>query len=283
MKTRSDRAMNTTRRIYKSEDARGVGGFLQDLATGLQMAEVWRAFAWDEIQHRYRRSILGIVWILIAFAFFVGGVVFFFSDFSGMSGDRFALHVALGYLLFVFIVGNLVDGCQVFVSSKIWIKAVPLPYSVHVYRSLFRSFVNLALNSIVVALIMVWVRWTPGLVLIHAAPALVVYLINAVAIQYLLGMVAARYRDVGHLVESASRLLLFVTPILWVREGLEGVRAFAADLNPLTHYIDLIRSPIMGEAPRLASWGVVGGCTIVICLLTLVTGSMYRRRLPYWL
>ncbi|WP_300540907.1 ABC transporter permease [Maricaulis sp.] len=270
-------------RQYDPHAAQGVRGFWNDIWTGLTMVELWRTFAWDEIKQRYRRSVLGVSWIVVSFLMFVAGVSFFFSGFSGRELDSFIVYVALGYAAFIFITGNFIDGCQVFTSSHVWIKAMPLPYSVHVYRSLFRSFLIFALQMAVVVPIMMWMGWRPSFLSLLAVPALLVYVLNAVAVQYMLGLVSARFEDVGHLVTSITRLLIFVTPILWVREGLDGTRAFAADLNPLTHYVEIFRSPLLGEMPRTTSW-------LVVCILTLAvwgaaTGfaAAFRRRLPYWL
>ncbi|RKQ96202.1 ABC-2 type transport system permease protein/lipopolysaccharide transport system permease protein [Maricaulis maris] len=247
------------------------------------MVELWRTFAWDEIQQRYRRSMLGVSWIVLSFLMFVCGVSFFFSALSGREMENFIVYVALGYAAFIFISGNFLDGCQVFTSSRVWIKAMSLPYSVHVYRSLFRSFVTFSLQMAVVFPIMIWSGWTPGLITLMAIPALAIYVLNAIAAQYLLGLIAARFEDAGHLVASITRLLIFVTPILWVREGLDGARAFAADLNPLTHYVEIFRAPFLGEMPRMTSWLVVFGVTVAVWVAAALSAAIFRRRLPYWL
>ena len=275
--------MNIQTRRYDLHAASGVRGFWADLWAGLLMVELWRTFAWDEIQQRYRRSILGVSWIVLSFLMFVGGVSFFFSALSGQEIESYTVYVALGYAAFIFISGNFIDGCQVFTSSHVWIKAMSLPYSVHVYRSLFRSFLAFSLHMIVVVPIMIWSGWVPGLITLMVVPALAVYVLNAVAVQYLLGLIAARFEDVGHLVTSITRLLIFVTPILWVREGLDGARALAADWNPLTHYVEIFRAPFLGEMPRMTSWLVVFGVTFAVWLAAAVSAAIFRRRLPYWL
>jgi len=275
--------MNIQTRRYDLHAASGVRGFWMDLWAGLSMVELWRTFAWDEIQQRYRRSMLGVSWILLSFLMFVGGVSFFFSALSGWELQSFIVYVALGYAAFIFISGNFIDGCQVFTASHVWIKALSLPYSVHVYRSLFRSLLIFALQMAVVIPLMIWSGWVPGLVTLLVVPALAIYVLNAVAVQYLLGLIAARFQDVGHLVTSITRLLIFVTPILWVREGLDGARAFAADLNPLTHYVEIFRAPLLGEMPRMTSWAVVFGVTLGIWVAAALCAAVFRRRLPYWL
>lgn len=268
---------------YKLQARRGLSGFAADLAAGLAMFDLWRTFAWDEIQQRYRRSVLGVLWIILSYAIFVGGVWLFFSAFAGMDPAFFLMYVAIGYAAFTFLSGNIVDGCQVFTSSSTWIKSLALPYSVHVYRSIVRSVFTFALQLAVVVPVMIYLGWMFEPLMLLAIPALAVYFITAVAVQYFLGLIAARYRDIHHLVTSITRLLIFVTPILWVREGLSGLRANVADLNPLTHYIEIFRAPLMGTPPRLSSWVIVLVLTTVIWAVTAITASAMRRRLAYWI
>ena len=41
---------------------------LHDIRDGLQAHRVWRAFGWNEIRNRYRRSVLGPFWLTLALA-----------------------------------------------------------------------------------------------------------------------------------------------------------------------------------------------------------------------
>ncbi|MCW5724831.1 MAG: ABC transporter permease [Maricaulaceae bacterium] len=258
-------------------------GFFSDLIAGLMMWDLWRTFAWDEIQQRYRRSILGVLWIIVSYTIFVIGISIFFSIFTRADAIDFLIYVSLGFAAFTFILSNIIDGCQVFISSRIWIISVSLPYSIYVYRSIFRSVFTFILQLIVALIIMIYAGWRPGPMSLMAMPALLLYLINAVAIQFFWGMISARYRDIVHFVGSLTRLLFFITPILWVREELTGIRAQIADINPLTHFIEILRAPLMGVEPRLSSWMIVLCLTAANWLLAFIATHRVRRRLAYWL
>ncbi len=257
--------------------------FFNDVLTGFKQWEVWQSFAWDETLSRYHRSMFGIAWILLGFAFFVAGVSFFFGSFARMGTGPFTVYVALGYATFQFLIANVVDGCAVFTGSSSWIKSSTLPYSIYVYKSLFRSLFPFLMQLIIAAVgIAYWglpISWSA----LFVVPALFLFLINGVAIQYLFGLLAARFRDISHLVNTVSRILIFTTPILWVREEREGVIRLAADLNPMTHYIEIFRSPLMGTPGRALSWYVVLGCTVLVWTLAIFAASRMRKRLPFWI
>ncbi len=260
-----------------------MSAFFDDIVQGIGKVDVWFTFAMDDMQQRYRRSALGLLWIMLSYAVFVGGISFFFGAFSQVSPERFIAYVAIGYAMFAFLMAQIQDGCQVFVNAATWIKSVSMPFSIHVLRSIFRAIFTLGLNLVVAFAAMLFMGWRPELVALLCLPGLVIYLVNAVAVQYTFGLIAARYRDVTHLTNSITRIMIFVTPILWVREELTGPRALVADFNPLTHYIEIIRAPLLGDMPRLSSWIIVLAITVLVWVIAAVSGARMRRRLPYWI
>lgn len=275
--------MSTDLTVRRTAGGREATGFFGDLAAGLRMTDLWRTFAWDEIQQRYRRSMLGVAWILISYAMFVGGVSLIFSSFSNEDGAFFLMHVAIGYAAFTFITGNITDGCTVFTGARMWIHSIALPHSIHVYRSIYRSIFTFALQFLVAAAIVLVAGWRPSLLNFMVLPAIAIYLVNAVAIQYLMGLIAARYRDISHLVASITRLLVFVTPILWIRSDLGTLQMTIADLNPISHYVEIFRAPLMNIETNPQSWIVVLCMTVLIWIAAAVAASRMRRRLAYWL
>jgi ABC-2 type transport system permease protein len=275
--------MSTSVTVRRTAQSRSISGFFADLGAGLRMTDLWRTFAWDEMQQRYRRSILGVAWIVIAYGVFVAGVSVIFSAFTRQDGSFFVMHVAIGYAAFNFIVGNITDGCTVFTGARVWVHSIALPHSIHVYRSICRSIFIFGLQFLMAALIVLAIGWRPSLVNLWVLPAILVFLLNAVAIQYLMGLISARYRDVTHLVSSVTRLLLFVTPILWTRFDLRGVRSDLMDFNPIAHYVEIFRAPLMNMEPRPLSWVVVIVMTILVWVAAAVVASRVRQRLAYWL
>jgi len=255
---------------------------IRDLAEGLRRAEVWRAFAWDETQQRYQRSVLGLAWILVSYLFFVGAIAVFFSGFTSVSARHFVMYVAIGYAAFTFLVGNIIDGCDVFRSSATWIKSTSLPYSIYVYKSIARSLFPFVIQLGGAIALMLILGWRPQWTALLAIPALGVYILNALWIQIAFGFVAARFRDVSHLTNAITRILFFTTPILWVYDETVGsVRKFA-NVNPLTHLIEIFRAPLLGDPVAPGAWLYCIAFTAAGWALAIVIGGLMRRRLPFW-
>lgn len=258
---------------------------LKDLGRGLSNSRLWLAFAGDEVQQRYRRSRLGLAWIILSYLLFVAAISIFFGGFSSKEASDFTAYVAVNYALFSFLVANLTDGCAVFRTSKNWVSSMPLPHSIYVFKSVARSAFVFAISITVAIVVLLATGHLRTPVALLSIPAFVLLLFNAVLVQTTLGYVTARLRDVEHLIQSLTRILFFVTPILWVRsEQVDGsVQRTIADLNPLTHALEIVSAPLLGHFPDQQSVNAVFILTGVNLLVMIVGSYIAHRRLPYWL
>ncbi len=267
--------------VFSAQSNAGIGGILSDIAGGLRAGRVWRAFAWEETKRRYRRSVLGLAWIVIGYVAFVGAVALFFGNFNIKSAEQFASYVAIGFAAFSFITSNIHDGALAFTGSAAWIKSVSLPYSVYALKNVTRSFLPfvLQMGAYFVFALLTGVEFKP--VAFLSLLALPVLTINAFGAQLLFGFLSVRFRDLEHMVNTVLRILLFVTPIIWIYEDTAGARRLLADLNPVTHYIAIFRDPLLGNPPTALAWTSVGIWTVLLWAAAIAAGSVLRRRLPF--
>ncbi|MEM9838515.1 MAG: ABC transporter permease [Pseudomonadota bacterium] len=273
----------TARQTFSARDASGVQATLRDLARGWRMREVWQTFAWDEIQSRYRRSALGLAWIVISYLMFVGGIAIFFGGFSSMSEGSYFHYIAIGYPAFALLVGNLSEGCWVFRGAVSWIHSSSMPYSVYVFKSIARSVFPFFIQLIAALIVMLATGWRPSVIALLAIPGLMLIIGISVPLQLALGFVGARFRDLQHLVGSVQRLLIFVTPVIWAYADTAGLRRAFAVANPLTHFLELFRAPLLGSVPPTESVVIAAVLTVLMWAAALIVSSRMRKQLPFWI
>jgi ABC-type polysaccharide/polyol phosphate export permease len=88
---------------------------------------------------------------------------------------------------------------------------------------------------------------------------------------------------VQQLITSLIQISMFVTPIFWPPENLQGAARFVfVDFNPLYHLIDIVRSPLLGRLPAAESYIAMVALTVVGWWLTYLLFSYFRRRIAYW-
>lgn len=261
-----------------------------DLRTGFNQRELWLHLGWQDIKQRYRRSVIGPFWITIATGVQAIAMGLLYSVLLNIDLREFLPHVTVGLIIWNLISAAILEGGDVFVANEGLIKQLPSALSVHVYRLVWRQLLLLGHNMLIYVIIIA-IFWPPGglhWTVIFAIPALVLILLNAVWVSILFGIVATRYRDIAPILGSFVTLMFFMTPIVWTTSGLESMggeaanRAKLVEINPLFHYLDIIRAPLIGEDQQAYHWYIVLGFTVVGWALAIVALKKYRARVPYW-
>ena len=254
---------------------------LVDLIKGARSFHLWGLLGWQDIRRRYRRSIIGPFWLTISMGVLVAVLSILYGALLRVEIADYAPFLALGFIVWTLISGFISEGCVAFTGAESIIKQVDLPLSVHVYRVVWRNLIiffhNAAIFVVVAIIFSIW----PGWVGLLALPGLVLLCLNGVWMGLLFGLISARFRDVPPVMDSIVRIAFFVTPIIWMPELLPG-RAVLLDFNPFFHYVELVRAPLLGQAPQLVSWLAVLGMTLGGWLVALDMFRNYRRRVAYW-
>ena len=255
---------------------------LADLQQGLMMYHLWGRLGWNDILQRYRRSILGPLWLTISMAVLIGALGLLYAKLFKVDVAEYIPFLAIGFVLWQLISGILLDGCNVFVQSEGIIKQIKLPLSLHVYRVLWRNFLTLLHNSVVVVFVLVYFNIGVNLNTLLALVGIFFIVINGGWFSFLLGMLCARYRDLNPTIASLVTLSFFLTPIIW-NPSLIPDRAFILLYNPFFHFVESIRAPLLGQPVQAETWWILTSITITGWILVIPAVSKMGRKLVYWL
>lgn len=272
---------------FKSR-SRTMGAAWQDLVTGFGQRELWLQLGWQDIKQRYRRSTLGPLWITIATGAMALALGLLYSLLFQQELAFFLPHVTVGLIIWGFISGCVREGATVFIENEGLIKQLPSALSVHVYRLVWRQLLFLAHNMVIWLILVLVFRPDLGWNFFLVIPAMALLVVNGVWVTMFFGIIATRYRDVAPLLDSLIQLVFYMTPIVWTTKTLEeqggavAERARIAEINPLFHYLEIIRAPLTGEPVDTYHWWIVLACTAVGLLLALGAMRLWRSRVSYW-
>ncbi len=254
---------------------------LIDLKMGFFMYHLWARLGWNDILQRYRRSILGPLWLTISMSVLIGTLGFLYAKLFKVDVVEYIPFLTIGFVLWQLISGILLDGCTIFVQSEGIIKQIKLPFSLHMYRVLWRNFLTLIHNSVVIAFVMIFfdlgLTWNSALALL----GLFFIILNGGWFSFLFGMLCARYRDLNPTVTSLTTLSFFVTPIIW-SPSLIPDRAFILLYNPFFHFIESVRAPLLGQPVTAETWWILTAITFLGWTLTIPIISRMAQKLVYW-
>ncbi|RVW00142.1 galactan export ABC transporter permease subunit Wzm/RfbD [Rhodococcus xishaensis] len=262
----------------------------QDLREGFAQRELWLNLGWQDIKQRYRRSVIGPFWITIATGVQASAMGILYSALLNIPLQEFLPYVTVGLIVWALISASILEGSEVFISNEGLIKQLPSALSVHVYRLVWRQILLLAHNLLIYVILLfafgVWrhLSWTS----LTAIPAFGLLVLNALWVSIVFGIFATRYRDIAPILGSLTLLLFVLTPIMWSTQALEAQgeevarRAKIAELNPLFHFLDIVRAPMIGQDQDAYHWYIVLGFTVVGWAVALYALRKYRARVAYW-
>lgn len=268
----------------RAELMRRTGSVWQDLSASLRLHHLWRALATEDLVQSYRRASLGVGWILISFALMVLVFVLVFGRSSPARSEyEYTLYLATGLLAWTVLSGGVTKGVSVFAANGGWIKSTPAPYSVLVFKNLYNVLLETGIVSIfVVPMVVIYGIPSPEL-LGMLILAFLVYAINLIWTNLLLGSIGAWSSDFQQLVPALMRIAFFATPIFWDYEVGEGRRKLLATYNPFTHFVEIVRAPLMGEQASMTNWTVVLSVTLTGCIAAVFAFKIAKPRLSAWI
>jgi ABC-2 type transport system permease protein len=260
-----------------------------DLVGGWGQRELWGHLGWQDIRQRYRRSLLGPIWITISMAVTAVALGILYA---GLFGNELSVqlpYILVGFIVWGFISGCISEGSEVFIANEGLIKHLPAPLSVHIYRLVWRQVLfflhNLAVYAVMLVIFPQPLTWTS----LVAIPAFLLLTANGAWAALLLGMVTTRFRDLTPITQSVVQLMFFLTPIVWIYDDLVNSanpaiaeRARLVEFNPFLHFIEIVRRPLLGQDQLVRQWVIVLVITVVGWALTLVVLRRYRSRVTYW-
>jgi ABC-2 type transport system permease protein len=257
-----------------------------DLVEGFDKRQLWLHLGWQDIKQRYRRSVLGPIWITIATGATAVAMGLLYSTLFKLELSEFLPYITLGLIIWNLISASILEGAEVFVANEGLIKQLPTPLSVHVYRLVWRQMILFAHNIVIYVVIAIIYPKPWGWKDLAVIPALGLIVLNCIWVSLCFGILATRYRDIGPLLNSVVQLLFFMTPIIWNESTLkqQGAGSYTKiiQLNPLLHYLDIVRAPLLGADQEVHHWVVVIGFTIVGWTIAAFAMRQFRARVPYW-
>lgn len=253
-----------------------------DIIAGLRAWRLWTMLGWNDIQQRYRRSVLGPFWITLSVSIFILVLSFIYSRIFKVQLATYMPFLALGYVLWGFISATVIESCGTFIEGERIIKQIRLPYSMYVFRVVWRNFLVLLHTVVIYIPIALIFSVHPGFGILLMIPGLILLYINLIWVAVVLSIFCARYRDLVQIISTGVQIMLFATPIMWPIETL-GPSRIIADVNPLYHVLDVVRGPLLGHSPELLSWIVSGGLAILGSIAALLLLRRTVRRIVFWL
>lgn len=257
--------------------------FFRDVVAGALKWPLWTYLAWRDIRMRYVRTVFGPFWLTFSTGIFILAFGVIYSSLFRQDMATYLPFLTGGFLPWALLSTIITESCTAFTLEKSVILSWQFPYSILVYRLVCRNLIVFAHNFAILLVVYAIYGLPLSLNMLWMFLGLMLLAANGLWMGLLFGTLCSRFRDIQPLVASVLQITMFVTPIFWSPEMLSGRRAVIIDFNIVYHMISIIREPILGRAPPLASLGIVCAFTVIGLMAAALFYGRFRRRIPFWL
>ncbi|MDX2274525.1 MAG: ABC transporter permease [Hyphomonadaceae bacterium] len=233
---------------------------------------------------RYRRTALGPIWALIGPIVFVGTLGFLYSHIGNRPPTEFLPHIAVGFVTWNLIQSMITGAGSVFHRGRANILQGQLPLDDLVMLEVMTNVVTFLHQCLVIVGVFIIFgtpfTWYSLLSLVGVA----LIIINGIWVVRLIGLVSARYRDLAEVLPAVMRVVFLATPIIWMQDrGARGsfISAFLT-YNPFYHFLELVRSPLLGHPIEPITWIVTISITVLGFVIEGFVTARYARYVPLW-
>lgn len=253
-----------------------------DLREALAKHRLVRTMVRTDFKARYKGTMLGAFWLTATAAVTVLGLGVIYSQVFQIDFRSYLPYVALGMMVWGLINGFVTESITTFSGTASVFTQIKIPMSVFPMTLTGRLMTTFFYRALVVILILFigGKAIAPWQILASlAGVAMIAWAGFWTAI--LFGVLGARFKDFGQLVTAFMTFAFFMTPVFWDASRLSQY-SFVAHYNPLYHFLNIVRGPLLGSADIGYSFIVAGSFSVILPMVAFGIFAKFRHRLAYW-
>ncbi len=243
----------------------------------------WKNLSELKVKQRYKRTILGPLWttLITSLQILTTSIVVTFV-FKG-NNEKYIPYIALGIMFWNFFSSAITECSIAFISNKNYITQIKKSFLVYIFSVLYYQILVFLHNVIVVIIIfMIYnIEFKISNYLIFIINFLLVT-ISILSIGFMLAILSTRFRDFSQMISSVFIILFWLTPVIYYPELLGEIK-FLVDMNPLTNFLSLLRSPLLDEEISMFTYIYVIVFNLIFLPLSMILYKRVKSSIIFWL
>jgi lipopolysaccharide transport system permease protein len=245
----------------------------------------WLHLAKAELKYKFRRSRLGLLWTMINPLMLMLMITIIFGNLFGIPMKDFAPYVFSGLIVWEFMLGSALGGCNSLLVSEAYIKQFRHPLVIYPLKT---TLVQVSTFLIAIQALYLWLLVTAPVNLLLGVvtlpiTALCLFLLGW-PIAILTSSINLKYRDFSQVLGLVMQLLWYMSPVFFKPDMFKSNQLSALlEYNPITHILNLVRAPLLnGSFPSAVDFGYVFGLIALLYLLAIWRMSRVEKTLIYY-
>jgi homopolymeric O-antigen transport system permease protein len=232
------------------------------------------------VKVRYKQSRLGILWAVLQplAMMLVFTLMFSFLRSAPAGAAPFPLFAYAALIPWTMFSGGLTNAASALTSHASLLTKATFPREILPLTYVVAAVVDLALASLLLAVLMAWFGVSLSWTALWAVPAIALLILFLLGLGLFLSALQVRYRDVALAMPVLVQIWLFATPVVYsletVRAALPPALYTAYTMNPMAGIVDTFRRGIvLHEAPDVQALATAA----VLTLLLLPAAYVYFK------
>lgn len=258
---------------------------MRQVAVAAGLWRIWWRLGVQDLRLRFRRSVLGVGWLMVQLVVTILAVGVVYSTLLGQDLGTFLPYLTIGLVVWSFLTASIVEGGQALVASEGYIKQIGLPIHVYILRFFVSMSISAGISLVAYEIVAIVYRVPVGWGILWVIPGLALLGVIGLLLVAIFAHLNVRFRDTTHLAGVAIQVLFYVTPVLWPAEMLRSRHlSWIVDVNPFYHLLEVVRQPLLASRPASFENYVVG-LLLAACLSVVASAvvAFYSRRVVYLL
>lgn len=252
---------------------------IREIHAGLKRHSVWLALATEDIGDQHRRTTLGPLWLMANYLLLAGTFIAIFRRGEGI--EDYPAYVATGLFVWLLIAEVFNKSVSLFAREEGFIKGTTLPLFVYVMRLTTQVGIRACYIGIGWLGLMLVAGYVPELDWLNALVGALLIALTIPAAVTVNAILGAFFPDLQFIVSNLMRIGMFLTPIFWTPEDRGGMRAILYNYNPFSHYLALVREPILSGKLPVQELLFCSALSAACALLAVLLLGAFRKRIVF--
>ncbi len=241
-------------------------------------------FQWSRrnIQLRYKRSVLGVLWTLLEPLMLMTILAVVFADAFGDLIPDFPIYLLSGLVLFDFFSRSTLQIVEEIIASQSLAERIHVPRSAFAVAAIFTYLVNWVIAHLPLIGLAMWFDRPLGTALLTVPAGMLLTALFALGLGLVVATLGAFFHDIRLTYQVLLTGWFYATPIIYSLAIVPAARRPLFELNPLLHLCELVRSPVYdGTVAAAHHWWIALAVSLSMLAAGWAVFTRWRNAFDY--
>jgi ABC-2 type transport system permease protein len=258
--------------------------FVAPLRELVQYKELIRNIVSRDLKVRYRRSVFGVLWTILAPLLSMTVMWAVFQYALQVQIPNYPVYILSGIITWNLFVQSSAAGSASILNNAGMLSKIRLPRVIFPLSAVVNNLVNFLFACVAFVVVVLVTRAPLHWEMLLLPVVLLPLVLFAAGWSMLVSSLCVFFRDLQYMLDIGLQALFYLTPILYDPRSLPDKAAWIVQVNPLAKFVHLVRNALYsGEVPDPQTYAVAMLMGAGMFLLGWICFQRLQRKYVYWL